>query len=63
MEPLLREVFYLLALDHAAVTNEGDLLDAKPTLELRHLRSHGVWILRIAGKHFDGDRLPLLVAE
>src|SRR5207244_5291056 len=34
MEPLLGEVFDLLALDHAPVANEGDLVDAKPFLEL-----------------------------
>src|SRR6516162_2967503 len=54
MEPLLGEVFDLLALDHASVTHEGDLLDAKPALELRNLGSQGVRILGIARKHFDG---------
>jgi hypothetical protein len=63
MEPLLGEVFDVLALDHATVANEGDRGDAKPTLELLNLRSHGVRILGIAGKHFDGDRMPVLVAE
>ena len=63
MEPVLGKVFDLLAFDHAAVAHEGDRGDAKSALELRHLRSHGVWILRIAGKHFDGDRMPVLVAE
>jgi hypothetical protein len=63
MEPLLGEVFDLLALDHASVTNEGNLLDAKPALELRHLRSQGLRILGVAGKDFNGDRMPLLVAE
>ena len=37
MEPLLGEVFDLLALDHTPVANEGDCLDAKPFLELRNL--------------------------
>src|SRR5512145_342944 len=63
LEPLLSEVFDLLALEHTSVTNEGDLLGAKPGLELRYLRSQGVRILRIAGEHFDGDRMPVLVAE
>ena len=63
MESLLREVFDLLALDHATVANEGDLVDAKPGLDLRQLRSKGVRILGIAGKHFDGDRMSVLVAE
>jgi hypothetical protein len=30
MEPLLREVFNVLAFDHAPVTDEGNLVDAKP---------------------------------
>jgi hypothetical protein len=63
MEPLLGEVFDLLALDHTSVTNKGNLLDAKPALELCSLRSQGMRIWGIAGKHFDGDRMPLLVAE
>ena len=63
MESLLGEVVDLLALDHTSVTNKGNLLDAKPALELGNLRSQGLRILRVAGKHFDGDRLPLLVAE
>ena len=63
MESLLSEVFDLLALDHATVANEGDLVDAKPGLDLRKLRRKGVRILGIAGKHFDGDRMAVLVAE
>jgi hypothetical protein len=42
MEPLFGEVCDLLALAHAAVANAGDLLDAKPFLELGNLRRHGV---------------------
>jgi hypothetical protein len=57
------EVFDLLALDHATVADEGDRGDAKPCLDLVELRSKGVRILGIAGKHFDGDRMAFLVAE
>src|SRR5215471_11545200 len=63
MEPLLREVFDVLALEHATVANEGDVCDAKPGLDFRKLRRKGLWIMRIAWKDFDGDRLPILVAQ
>src|SRR5262249_2922217 len=63
MEPLLGEVFDLLALDHTSVTHEGNLADAKPALEVGNLRSQGLRLLGIAGKDLNGDRLPLLVAE
>ena len=63
MEPVLSEVFDLLALDHATVADEGDLLNAKSCPDLRKLRSKGVRILGIAGKHFDGDGMAVLVAE
>src|SRR5438045_263109 len=63
MEPVRGEVFDLLALEHPPVANEGDRGDAKPTLELFNLRSHGVRIVAIAWEHFDGDRMPVLVAE
>jgi len=63
MEPLLREVFDVLALDHAPVTDEGDLVDAKPRFDLGELPRKGLRILRIAGKDFDRDRMAVLVAE
>src|SRR5467141_1123105 len=63
MEPLLGEVFDLLALDHAPVANEGDRCGAKSGLDLLELRRKGVWIGGIAGKHVDSDRMPVLVAE
>src|SRR5262249_23940304 len=63
MEPLLREGFHLLALDHTSVTHEGNPADAKHALELGNLRSQGLRLLGIAGKDLNGDRLPLLVAE
>ena len=63
MEPVLREVFNLLAFDHATIAHEGDLVDAKPGLDLRHLHSQSVRIGGIAGKHFDGDRMAVLIAE
>src|SRR4051794_13433658 len=63
MEALLREVFDLLALDHTTVTDEGDVCDAKSGLDLRKLRRHSVRIVGIAGKHFDGDGMTVLVAE
>ena len=63
MEPLLREVFDLLAFDHAPVADKGDLVDAKPGLNLVDLRRKGLRILGIAREHFDGDRMPVLVAE
>jgi hypothetical protein len=53
----------LLALDHAPVTDEGDLVDAKPGFDLGDLGRKGLRILRIAGKDFDGDRMAVLVAE
>src|SRR5215470_10838576 len=39
MKPLCGEVVDLLALDHAPVAHEGDLVDAKPLLKLGDLRS------------------------
>jgi hypothetical protein len=63
MEALLREVFDLLAFEHAPVTDEGDRVDAKPGFDLGDLCRKGLRILRIAGKDFDRDRLAVLVAE
>ena len=63
MEPLRREVCNVLAFNHATVADKGDLFDAKPDLDLLKLRSKGVGILGIAGKHFDGDGMAFLVAE
>ena len=63
MEPLLREVFDLLAFDHAPVADEGDRLDAKPGLDLVDLCSKGVRILGMPRKHFDRDGMACLVAE
>src|SRR5262249_28558573 len=63
MEPVLRAVFNVLAFDHATIAHKGDLLNAKPGLDLRQLRSQSVRIGGIAGKHFDGDRMPVLIAE
>ena len=53
----------VLVLAHAAVTNEGNRLDAKPALALHHLCSHGVRSVGMTGKHCAGDRRPRLVAE
>src|SRR5262249_56321634 len=63
MAPVLHEVFDLLALDHATVADEGDLCNTKPALDLLKLRSKGARVLRIAWKHFNGDRMAVLVAE
>ena len=63
MEPVLGQVFDLLALDHAPVAHEGDRGDAKPAFQLFNLRSNGTGILGIAREHFDRDRMPVLVAE
>jgi hypothetical protein len=63
MEPLLGEVFDVLALDHTSVTNEGHRLDATPALELRNLRSQGLRIVGIAGTYFERNGMPVLVAE
>ena len=63
MEPLLSEGFDLLAFDHATVADEGDCLDAKSCLDLVDLRSQGVRLLGIPRKHFDRDRIAVLVAE
>src|SRR5262249_2313482 len=59
MEPLLREVFDVLALEHATVANEGDVCDAKPGLDFRKLRRKGLWIMRIAWKGLRSWRRPL----
>jgi hypothetical protein len=63
MEPLLREVFDLLAFHHAPIADEGDLMDAKPGFDLVELGRPGLRIVRIAGKDFDRDRMARLVAE
>jgi hypothetical protein len=63
MEPLLREIVDLLAFDHAPVTDEGDLVDAKPGFDLVDLCRKGLRILRIAGKDFERDRMAVLGAE
>jgi hypothetical protein len=63
MEALLREVFDLLALDHATVTDKGDRVDAKPGFDLGDLCRKGRRLLRIAGKDCDRDRMPILVTE
>lgn len=63
MEPLRGEVFDLLAFDHAPVAHKRDLGDAKSGLDLRKLRRQGVRIGGISWKHFDRDRMPVLVAE
>ena len=63
MKPLLREVFDLLAFDHATVADEGNGLDTKSGLDLGELYRQGVRIVGIAGKHFDRDRIAVLVAE
>jgi hypothetical protein len=63
MEALLREVVDLRALDHATVTDKGDLVDAKAGFDLGDLCREGLRLLRIAGKDFDRDRLPILVTE
>ena len=63
MEPVLGQVFDLLALDHATVANEGDRGDAKPVLQLFNLRSNGVGIWGMAREHFNRNRMSVLVAE
>ncbi len=63
MEPLLREVFDVLAFDHAPIADEGDLVDVKPRFDLVDLCRKGLRILRIARKYFDRDWMAVLVAE
>ena len=48
--------------DHAAVADEGDLLDAGAGAHLPHLR-FGAGIAGVAGEQFDRDRTPVRGAE
>jgi hypothetical protein len=62
MEPVLGQVFALLALAHATVANAGERGDAQPALQLCKLRSHGAGNWGLAREHCAKNRMAVLVA-
>ncbi|MCZ2077416.1 MAG: hypothetical protein LC130_20750 [Bryobacterales bacterium] len=44
--------------EHAAITDQDDALEVKALAQFVHLRSHGLWIARVAFEDFNGDGQP-----